>query len=278
MRLLILCLVLNVVAVATGEPLFDNADFEAGTLKGWTVDGEAFRHQPTKGHNTLARNRETSQHEGEYWIGGFERYDGRSGQPGDTFQDQATGTLTSPEFTVTKPYLNFLIGGGHLPGQTGVKLICGGDEVELATGLDSESMVVSSRDVSKYLGKTAQIVVFDLATGGWGHLNVDSFTASDNPLPDTRRDFAFTAGIPRDGYQDTDYSQPLRPQFHFTSRRNWLNDPNGLVYDGKQYHLFFQHNPLATGWGNMIWGHATSPDMVHWKQLYHALLPYRGDG
>lgn len=111
----------------------------------------------------------------------------------------------------------------------------------------------------------------------WLFLNAAAVAAAE-PLQEESLEFGFTDGIPRDGYHDTDYSQPLRPQFHFTSRRNWLNDPNGLVYDGEKYHLFFQHNPLATVWGNMTWGHATSPDMLHWRQLDHALLPYRVDG
>ncbi|HMP04941.1 MAG TPA: glycoside hydrolase family 32 protein [Lacipirellulaceae bacterium] len=79
-------------------------------------------------------------------------------------------------------------------------------------------------------------------------------------------------------YDDIDYSEAFRPQFHFTSGRNWINDPNGMVYDGEKYHLFFQHNPEGTGWGNMTWGHALSPDMVHWQQVPHALLPYDVDG
>jgi fructan beta-fructosidase len=70
--------------------------------------------------------------------------------------------------------------------------------------------------------------------------------------------------------------QPYRPQFHFSPPRNWMNDPDGLVYYDDEYHLFYQHNPDAMVHGTerpMHWGHAVSADLVRWTHLPIALVP-----
>lgn len=69
------------------------------------------------------------------------------------------------------------------------------------------------------------------------------------------------------------YDEAIRPQFHFTPKRNWMNDPNGLVFFKGEYHLFFQHNPLGIEGGNTSWGHAVSTDLVCWTELEPVLRP-----
>ena len=67
------------------------------------------------------------------------------------------------------------------------------------------------------------------------------------------------------------YNEQYRPQIHYTPAKNWMNDPNGMVYIDGTYHLFYQYNPQGNQWGNMSWGHATSTDLIHWTEQPVAL-------
>lgn len=64
------------------------------------------------------------------------------------------------------------------------------------------------------------------------------------------------------------YNELYRNQYHYSAAKNWLNDPNGLLYDDSTntYHMYYQYNPNANGWGDMSWGHSTSKDLINWEE------------
>jgi len=97
-------------------------------------------------------------------------------------------------------------------------------------------------------------------------LRVDKLSASSTAFHPIRQSNEDTNAGPL-------YGEKLRGQFHFSPKRGWTNDPNGLVYYNGEYHLFFQHNPYGVNWGNMTWGHAVSKDLVHWQEMGDVLHP-----
>ncbi|NJD91157.1 MAG: hypothetical protein FIA91_06545 [Geobacter sp.] len=150
-------------------------DFETGDLRGWTAEGEAFRYQPTYGDNPTARHRgQPSQHQGDYWIGGYERCQSPDCNAGAVQGDGPQGTLTSAPFSVDSPSISFLIGGGCDLAHERVEILVERRVVYKVTGKCTESMGRVSFDMSEFMGQTARIRLIDSSSGGWGHINFDA--------------------------------------------------------------------------------------------------------
>lgn len=151
---------------------------------------------------------------------------------------------------ITKQYLNFPV--SHRTDRARMTFTAKGTDdlsvvIRLAPG-DADYWVF--KDMTAYRGKTVTITYEGNADG------LSKICESDQP-----------AG------QEEMYREKNRPQFHFTTRRGWINDPNGLIFYDGEYHLFYQHNPYEREWENMHWGHAVSRDLVHWEELNDALYP-----
>jgi hypothetical protein len=150
---------------ANGKAL--NLDFEDGTLKDWTAEGEAFRDQPIQG-DTVAPRRfgSRSRHQGQYWIGGYEK-----------LFDPPTGTLTSVPFKVTHPWASFLVGGGPHE-ELGVEIVVketGAVFYRARSSVGIEDMTRVWVDMKAVEGKEVFIRIVDNHTGDWGHINFDDF-------------------------------------------------------------------------------------------------------
>lgn len=141
------------------------ADFEGSSYgTGWTATGDLAGTRPTQ--ETVPGSVGTSVL--DTFAGGT---------------DAATGTITSPAFTIDRNTLHFLLAGGHhplgQPGATSVNLLVNRQPVRTATGDDTGSLKPVSWDLSDLQGQTAQLQVLDDATGSWGHLILDQVTLSD---------------------------------------------------------------------------------------------------
>ena len=169
------CLSFAIVALAMPSPVgaADDiliADFEAANYGGWKAEGEAFGTTPAKG--TLGNQQQVTGFEGKGLANSF------------LGGDEPKGKLTSPEFTIERDYIKFLIGGGGHKGKTCMNLIIDGKVVLSATGPNiqaggSEFLNWENWDVKQYKGKTAVLQIVDDASSGWGHVNVDQISQSD---------------------------------------------------------------------------------------------------
>ncbi len=156
-----------------GKPL--NLDFETGSLLHWTANGRAFEKQPVKGDTVAPRRVDMkSEHQGNYWIGTFER----SG-------DEPQGTLTSIPFKVTARFAGFLIGGGS-HASTRVELVRADNQQVIfkMSGADSETLRPAVADLAGNEGKEIFIRLVDQESSGWGHINFDNFRLyAERPKP-----------------------------------------------------------------------------------------------
>ena len=152
------------------------ADFEADTYGKWTVTGTAFGAGPVE----IAK---MPGYQGDVGGQGKRVVNSHASAPGSsvTEKDAATGTLTSPPFTIERQFISFLVGGGAHQGKTCINLLIGDQVVLTATGQDNNRMRPVCWDVRRWAGQTATLQIVDRESGPWGNIGVDDILFSDRP-------------------------------------------------------------------------------------------------
>lgn len=139
---------------------------------------------------------------------------------------------------------------------------------------DGEKLVQSFTVALPEAGAPSWLAAYPLGTFGLNGKEVRIAMADGKRAPESCR-AAFErikVGAESEAYGADDYAKPYRNQFHPSTRRGWNNDPNGMVFHGGKYHLYYQYNPFGIQWGNMHWGHLESTDLVHWQEKPVALF------
>ncbi len=143
------------------------ADFEGGGYGAWSLEGTAFGAGPA--HGTLVNQNPVSGFEGEglvnTYLGG----------------DEPRGRLRSPEFTLERRWISFLIGGGRHPDRACLNLVVDGAVVRTATGENTERLGPRNWEVADLQGRLAHFEIVDEESSGWGHVNVDQIEFRDAP-------------------------------------------------------------------------------------------------
>jgi fructan beta-fructosidase len=257
-----------------GTPLFAGADFEGAdgvtyAELGWAPSGDLVGQVvPTGG---IGDQQPVSGFSGMRLANTF--FGSLLGLPGDA----PTGTLTSPAFTISKPYINFLIGGGAHSYESGtgtaVVLKVDGAVVRTATGQEAEDLNWANWDVREFAGKSAQIVIVDANSGGWGHINADQFMASDQPARPLSRET--TVNLLVDG-------QVVRSETGENSEvlswRSW--SVGGYAAREAQIQIVDKN---TGGWGHLLVDHVVlsdeRKDVAHWVDYgsdFYAAVSWNG--
>ncbi|MEZ4884307.1 MAG: GH32 C-terminal domain-containing protein [Chitinophagales bacterium] len=215
-------------------------DFEGNDYGTWIKTGNAFGNKPANG--TLENQQAVTGYLGNGLVNTYLGGDG------------SQGSLTSSIFTIEKPFINFLIGGGAHVNSTEMRLLINGEKVIGTTGKEAEQLTWDSWDVSNWIGSEAQIQIVDFHTGGWGHINVDHILFSGEPAENTTMEGFWT---------------DFGPDFY--AGRSWENMSESSDY--QRVWLAWMNNwTYADGLPTSPWrGSMSLPRAIKLKQLTQGL-------
>ncbi len=192
-----------------------------------------------------------------------------------------------------------VVGAAAMMGLASMTLVAAENPTYSVRHLASEQNIISVKDASKFLllpvqdnapeARVITVTADNMPVGVAANVRlarerVDYYVPYDISAYEGSNVTVQVLGLPAgarcwkelklsDTFDTADREKKFRPVYHHTPLYGWMNDPNGMFYKDGTYHLYFQHNPYGSTWGNMTWGHSTSTDLVHWHGEDIAIEP-----
>ena len=192
-----------------------------------------------------------------------------------------------------------VVGAAAMMGLASMTLVAAENPTYSVRHLASEQNIISVKDASKFLllpvqdnapeARVITVTTDNMPVGVAANVRlarerVDYYVPYDISAYEGSNVTVQVLGLPAgarcwkelklsDTFDTADREKKFRPVYHHTPLYGWMNDPNGMFYKDGTYHLYFQHNPYGSTWGNMTWGHSTSTDLVHWHGENIAIEP-----
>ena len=193
--------------------------FETGDLGEWTITSGSFGKIVSDRAFFITAPSTPYNKDGDYYLTTLDKLDG-----GKT--DAYTGTIQSPDFTLSKSHIELKVGGGQANDVwVAIHLASTGEELYRTSGSRSEPLEDRIVDLSAYIGEDLYFLVVDNSANGWGYIAVDNLRQTDGPAGNS--DISVLVFSEVDGFVHDSITDGINAIKAMGAQSGWTVDTSG---------------------------------------------------